>query len=417
MLGAVTTEVRGLCTCRCPSPCSNGRARTGAAAASSPQPPALGRAVSPGTPLVGAVCVSGAGDVLTPGSEAGTGVRAVPGQLGRSVRSCASAPRPSEAGSGAPWALRLLSLVFLSFFPRLPLGSVIESSVPSAAVGQVAAGRPQEDRGAGSDGWVDGGLQGRTDGRLGGGTAAWRRALLPGEGPGAGGCDPRSPPPPRSAPLTRCPSRRASSIASPPPAPPCLTSPAPGRWGAARISTSSSKRWVSSGRRAGWGNEPMEGAPGSRSSAVPGAPGRARGCGTGKSASPARGSRGRAGCALLLTCKGRRSCPGAQPPCSARSRGFSARGCSAAFPPPAPSRTSAGWAWRPQALLPSRFAQVSTPCSGRWRWRPPPNPTWRSARTGTSSTSKLPPLSAPRKSTSKSGRASRRRRWMAENAG
>lgn len=295
--------------------------------------------------------------------------------------------------------------------------SVIESSVPSAAVGQVAAGRPQEDRGAGSDGWVDGGLQGRTDGRLGGGTAAWRRALLPGEGPGAGGCDPRSPPPPRSAPLTRCPSRRASSIASPPPAPPCLTSPAPGRWGAARISTSSSKRWVSSGRRAGWGNEPMEGAPGSRSSAVPGAPGRARGCGTGKSASPARGSRGRAGCALLLTCKGRRSCPGAQPPCFARSRGFSARGCSAAFPPPAPSRTGAGWAWRPQALLPSRFAQVSTPCSGRWRWRPPPNPTWRSARTGTSSTSKLPPLSAPRKSTSKSGRASRRRRWMAENAG
>lgn len=164
MLGAVTTEVRGLCTCRCPSPCSNGRARTGAAAASSPQPPALGRAVSPGTPLVGAVCVSGAGDVLTPGSEADTGVRAVPGQLGRSVWSCASAPRPSEAGSGAPWALRLLSLVFLSFFPRLPLGSVIESSVPSAAVGQVAAGRPQEDRGAGSDGWMGGCKDGQTEG-------------------------------------------------------------------------------------------------------------------------------------------------------------------------------------------------------------------------------------------------------------
>uniref|UniRef100_A0A8V1A0I8 Cellular retinoic acid binding protein 1 n=1 Tax=Gallus gallus TaxID=9031 RepID=A0A8V1A0I8_CHICK len=38
------------------------------------------------------------------------------------------------------------------------------SSVPSAAVGQVAAGRPQEDRGAGSDGWMGGCKDGQTEG-------------------------------------------------------------------------------------------------------------------------------------------------------------------------------------------------------------------------------------------------------------
>lgn len=326
-------------------------------------------------------------------------------------------PRLGPARLGAvrrePW-----DSSHLCFSPSSPGCLWALSSSPRCPAQRLDKWQPGGPRRTAEQGVMDGWGAARTDRRKAGrGNGSLAACAAPRGRAGGRWVWPALPSAAAVRPAHSVPEPQTSSIASPPPAPPCLTSPAPGRWGAARISTSSSRRWVSSGRRAGWGNEPMEGAPGSLSSAVPGAPGRARGCGTGKAASPARGSRGRAGRALLLTCKGRRSCPEAQLPCSARSRGFSARGCSAAFTPSAPSRTGAGWAWRPQALLPPRFAQVSTPCSGRWRWRPPPNPTWRSARTGTSSTSKLPPLSAPRKSTSKSGRASRRRRWMAENAG
>lgn len=161
---------------------------------------------------------------------------------------------------------------------------------------------------------------------------------------------------------------------------------------------------------AGWGDEAMEGTRGGRSGAVPGAARRLGAAARGRlralpgnrgADSPARAGGSARGSAAPLCLEPRLLRAGLQRCLSA--------------PRPEPDRC---WAsWRTHTLLPPRFAQVSTPCLGRWRWRPPPNPTWRFARTGTSSTSKLPPLSAPRRSTSKSGRASRRRRWMAENAG